>query len=75
MSIILIYNSKQKFYLEDTYYNKSGLKDIKSKEVNKLIKNKKSFVLFTYNDFCTFSVPCDSIFEDASKSLNIPNSI
>lgn len=71
MFIILIYNSKQKFYLEDTYYNKSGLKDIKPKEVNKLIKNKKSFVLFTYNDFCTFSVPCDSIFEDASKSLNI----
>lgn len=71
MTIILTSNNKQKFYLDDVYYNNTGLKDVKTKEVDKLIKNKKSFVLFTYNDFCTFSVPCDSVFEDASKSLDI----
>jgi hypothetical protein len=71
VTIILTFNNKEKFYLEDTYYSKGGLKDTTSKEVDKLINNKKSFVLFTYNDFCSFSVPCDSVFEDASKKLNI----
>ena len=71
ISIILIYNSKQKFYLDDVYYNKNGLKDVTAKDIDKLIKNKKSFILFTYNDFCTFSVPCDSVFEEASESLDI----
>ena len=71
VTIILTYNSKEKFYIEDTYYNKSGLQDTTSKEIDKLIKNKKSFVLFTYNDFCSFSVPCDSVFEEASNKLNI----
>ncbi len=71
MTIILIHNNKQKFYLEDVYYNKGELKDTTSKEIDKLVKNKKSFVLFTYNDFCTFSVPCDSVFEEASNKLNI----
>lgn len=71
ISIILIYNNKQKFYLDDVYYNKSGLKDVTTKDIDKLIKNKKSFILFTYNDFCTFSVPCDSVFEEASNSLDI----
>lgn len=71
VTIILTYNSKEKFYIEDVYYNKSGLQDTTSKEIDKLIKNKKSFVLFTYNDFCSFSVPCDSVFEEASNKLNI----
>lgn len=71
VTIILTYNNKEKFYIEDTYYNKGGLQDTTSKEIDKLIKNKKSFVLFTYNDFCSFSVPCDSVFEEASNKLNI----
>ena len=66
-----IYRDKEKFYLEDTYYNKGGLKNTTIKEVNNLIKNKKSFILFTYNDFCSFSVPCDSVFEESSNKLNI----
>ena len=70
-SIMYIYRDKEKFYLEDTYYNKGGLKNTTIKEVNNLIKNKKSFILFTYNDFCSFSVPCDSVFEESSNKLNI----
>ena len=70
-SIMYFSKKNEKFYIEDTFYNKGGLQDISINEVNKLIKNKKSFVLFTYNDFCTFSVPCDSVFEDTSKSLDI----
>ncbi len=70
-SIMYIYRDKEKFYLEDTYYNKGGLKDTTIKEVNNLIKNKKSFILFTYNDFCSFSVPCDSVFEESSNKMNI----
>ena len=70
-SIMYFSKKNEKFYIEDTFYNKGGLQDISINEVNKLIKNKKSFVLFTYNDFCTFSVPCDSVFEEASNKMNI----
>ena len=70
-SIMYFSKKNEKFYIEDTYYNKGGLKDTTIKEVNNLVKNKKSFILFTYNDFCTFSVPCDSVFEEASNKMNI----
>lgn len=70
-SIMYFSKKNEKFYLDDTYYGKGGLNDISIKEVNKLIENKKSFILFTYNDFCSFSVPCDTIFEEVSKKLDI----
>lgn len=60
-----------KFSLEKEYYKDSGLVDISSSEVDQLIKQKKSFLLFTYNSFCSFSVPCDTVFEESAKKKNI----
>ena len=33
--------------------------------------NKENFILYTYNNFCTFKVPCDEIFNESIKELNI----
>ena len=70
-SIMYFSKKNEKFYLEDVYYSEGCLKYTTIKEVNNLVKNKKSFVLFTYNDFCSFSVPCNSVFEEASNKMNI----
>ena len=32
---------------------------------------KENFILYTYNNFCTFKVSCDEIFNESIKELNI----
>lgn len=69
--IIAIINRNTKFSLDDKYYKNGGLEDVSLNDLENKIKNKESFVLFTYNDFCTFSVPCDTVFNTVSKKNNI----
>lgn len=64
-------SKRVRFYLEDEYYNDKGLTDVSVKELEEMLEYKESFILFVYNDFCSFSVPCDSIFEDRSKKMNM----
>ncbi len=57
----------EKFYLNDNYYDTSGLKEVKSDE----LKSDDSYLLFTYNYYCSLAVPCDEIFESFSENENI----
>ena len=57
------------FYLDDTYYGKNEFIDISSEELSKLDNN--SFVIFTYNNFCSFPLPCDKVFEEFMKKYNV----
>ncbi len=59
-------HSSKNQIIEKEYYNSKGLVITNTKTVNKLIKNKKSFLLFTYNDYCTFTIPCETIFENVA---------
>lgn len=68
---VLRIKKNNKIELNYTYYNDKGLTDTSVEELDKLIDRKKSFLLFVYNDFCTFSVPCDNIFDEGSKELNM----
>lgn len=61
---------KEKFYLEDNYYT-YDMKKVSYSDINKLEKEKKSFVLFTYNLYCSLKIPCDKIFEEYAKNKNI----
>lgn len=61
---------KEKFYLEDNYYN-YDMKKVSYRDINKLEKEKKSFVLFTYNPYCSLKIPCDKFFEEYAKNKNI----
>ena len=72
IGIVLAFShSSNTFSLEKEYYGKDGLVDISSSGVEKLIQDKKSFILFTYNSFCSFSVPCDSIFLESAQEKNV----
>ncbi len=57
----------EKFYLNDSYYETSGLREIKVDDLN----DNDSFLLFTYNYYCSLAIPCDEIFKSFSENENI----
>lgn len=59
----------ERFYLNDEYYNKGNFISIDSAKLNKMTN--ESYVLFTYNNYCSMSVPCEEIFEEFMKKYNI----
>ena len=72
LSLLFINNlTKPKITLESKYYNTGKFIDINSANLNELLNNKENFILFTYNNFCTFKVSCDEIFNESIKELNI----
>ena len=57
----------ERIYLTDSYYNKGEFI-----EVNDLTNlDNDTYVVFAYNNFCNFSVPCDKIFESFMTKYNI----
>ena len=54
-------NKDEKVYLSDKYYNQGTYIDIVDKDMDKL-KN-DTYLLFVYNQFCNFKIPCDEIFQ------------
>ena len=67
----ILKNKESKIELNYKYYNSEGLKDISIDELEKRIGRKESLLLFVYNDFCTFSVPCNNVFDEGSKDLGL----
>lgn len=61
-------DGKSRLYLDDTYYNKGNYIKVSSDKVNDLSGN---YVLFTYNSYCNFSVPCDEIFKSFMEKYDI----
>lgn len=52
------------FYLEDKYYNTISYITSNSEEVNELIENKSSFVLFVYQDLCVNSYNFEKVLNE-----------
>lgn len=67
--LLLVGCTSKKFYLEDKYYQDGNYIDITIDEYNKI--KDTSFILFTYNSFCQFSVPCQDIFASVMEKYNI----
>ena len=69
-----IYTKKQNnisypIYLENKYYNNHTFIKVNSEELSKL--KKENYILFTYNNYCTLPISCESIFEEFMKQYNI----
>lgn len=58
----------EKFYLDDKYYNSNEFIELNSTELDNLTGN---YVVFTYNYYCQFSIPCEDIFKEYMKENNI----
>lgn len=56
-------------YLSSEYYESNSFIQIDHTDISKL--NKKNYVLFTYNNYCTFPISCESIFEKFMNEENI----
>ena len=51
-----------RIYLSSKYYNNGGVYlDIKSETLDELEND--NYVLYTYNPYCSFEIPCDEIFK------------
>src|SRR5574344_783200 len=68
---VLLITKNNKYYLDDKYYasGKYILED--SSQVNKLIDNKSSFILFTYNSYCSFPIACEDVFKEVMLKYKI----
>ena len=60
--IILLIGCKkiEKIYLNDKYYNEG--KFIEVKNIDNL--KEETYILYTYNNYCTFNKPCEEIFKE-----------
>ncbi len=62
---------KEKFYLDDKYYGDYKFIDVDNNKIDKLQKDKASYMVFTFNPYCQFQKPCDEVFEAFMKDYNI----
>lgn len=59
------------FYLDNNYYGEGKFIESDYLSINKLLGDKKTFVLFTYNNYCNLPVSCENIFQQVIENLNI----
>ena len=57
----------EKFYLNNKYYNEGNYITIKN--LDNLEKD--SYVLYTYNNYCTFKKPCEQVFKEYMEKYKI----
>lgn len=60
---------ENKIELTSKYYNGGNYLDIKSETLNDL--ESENYILYTYNPYCSFDIPCDEIFEVFMKKYKI----
>ena len=63
------HNNSGKVKLNKEYYNDGSFIKVSSNQINKL-KN-DVYILYTYNNFCTFQIPCEDIFSEFMKKRKI----
>ena len=59
----------EKFYLDDIYYNDGNFITVDAETLNNI--DDKNYLLYTYNNFCIFQIPCDDIFKSVMEKHNI----
>lgn len=69
IAVIFLSACTQKFFLDEQYYNQGTFIEITSKDFESL--DSQNYVLFTYNNYCAFSVPCDEIFKEFMEKFDI----
>lgn len=73
LSIIFLTSctKKELISIEDKYYNNNSFIESTSTEIDNYLNNKESFILYTYNNYCTMKIPCETIFQSFMDNNNI----
>ncbi len=61
--------NKNRIYLDSKYYNKGEFITITPDELSSL--ENETYILYTYNSFCSFPIPCEDIFKEFMEKYNI----
>ena len=69
IAILSLSACTQKFYLDEQYYNQGDFVEITSEDFDNL--DSHNYILFIYNNYCAFSVPCDEIFKEFMEKNDI----
>ena len=64
-------SKKDRVYLDDEFYGQSKFIKISEEKIEELKDIKSTYVLYTYNNFCTMPIPCEDIFEEFMDKNNI----
>ncbi len=62
-------NKDNKFYLDNEYYDNGKFISINADYINDL--KDKTYIVFIYNNYCNFEVPCEDIFREVIKENNL----
>ena len=71
MLLLVGCGSKEKFYLEDSYYGDNKLIEINNDDLKKLEEDNKDFVLFVYLPGCSSCAEFKTVLEDFLTENNI----
>lgn len=74
ISIICLFGCKHedevnKIYLSDKYYESSEYIKIKAEDFDKI--EDSTYVVYTYNSYCSLKIPCENIFKEVMDKYNI----
>lgn len=71
--IVLVFylfnHDSNKIYLSNKYYNDGNFIKVKSDDLNNL--ENENYILFTYNNYCNMSKPCEDIFKEFMEKYKI----
>lgn len=67
--VLLTSCSNNKIYLSKEFYNDGNFIEVSNDSINQY--NNKTYLLFTYNNYCSLPIPCDKIFLEVAKKNNI----
>ena len=59
----------KRLYLTDKYYNKGNFIQVSNDDLSKL--DDETYVLFTYNNYCTLPISCENIFKEFMEKYKI----
>ena len=62
-------DGKERMYLSDSYYNKGEFIELKSDDLSDKVND--TYLLFTYNNYCSLPIPCEDIFKSFAKKYKI----
>ena len=62
-------DGKERIYLSNSYYNKGDFVKVKSKNLEDL--KKETYVLFTYNNYCSLPISCEDVFKKFMEQYKI----
>lgn len=69
MCLLTSCSGNKKIYLSSEFYSEGNFKEINNDSINQY--NNKTYLLFTYNNYCSLPIPCDKIFLEVAKKNNI----